>query len=158
MMAIWLRVLLGLVVALGPLTPAALAQAPRGGEATAPTLYKRLGGYDAIATLVDTAFPRVAAHAALRRFFEGHSNESKMRQRQLIVDILCQATGGPCVYIGRAMKPVHTGLGITGADWSIFIGIIGGALDELRVPPPEKQELLQVFARRFQPDVVERPQ
>ena len=153
--------LLGLVVLLaavpGSAVAPALAQAPRGSEPAAPTLYKRLGGYDVIAAFVDTAFPRVAAHPALRRLFEGHSLESKVRQRQLIVDILCQATGGPCFYTGRAMKPVHAGLGITGAEWSTFIGIIGTALDDLRVPTSEKRELLQIFAQRFRPDVVEQP-
>ena len=40
------------------------------------------------------------------------------------------SAGGPCVYTGRAMKPVHTGLGITAADWSVIIGILDSALDE----------------------------
>lgn len=119
------------------------------------SLYSRLGGYDGIAKFVDTAFPRVAGHPQLRRLFQGHSQDSQVRQRQLIIDALCQASGGPCAYTGRAMKPVHTGLGITGADWKVFIGILGGTLEELKVLPPDRKELLDLLEQRFRPDVVE---
>jgi hypothetical protein len=53
------------------------------------------------------------------------------------------------------MKPVHTGLGITAADWATFVGILGGALEELKVKPPERKEFLDLLERRFRPDVVE---
>ena len=119
----------------------------------APSLYARLGGYDFIAKFVDTAFPRVAGDPQLRRLFQGHSQDSQLRQRQLIV-ALCQGMGGR-VYTGRAMRPVHTGLGITAADWTAFVGILGGALEELKVQPAERKELLDLLERRFKPDVVE---
>lgn len=127
-------------------------EAPGG---SAPSLYARLGGYDFIARFVDTAFPRVAGHPGLRRLFQGHSQDSQLRQRQLIIDALCTATGGPCVYTGRAMKAVHTGLGITAADWTTFAGILDDALDELKVQPPERKEFLGLLERRFRPEVVE---
>lgn len=124
---------------------------------TAATLYERLGGYDFIAKLVDTAFPRVAGHPDLRRLFQGHSQDSQIRQRQLIIDALCQAAGGPCAYTGRPMQPVHTGLGITGADWKTFIGILSATLDELRVQAAERKDFLEMLERRFRPAVVEKP-
>jgi hemoglobin len=142
---------------LGPPISRAAAQSGATAAPVAPSLYERLGGYDAIARFVDTAFPRVAAHPKLHRLFQGHSRDSQFRQRQLIVDMLCSATGGPCVYIGRPMKPVHTGLGITADDWKVFIGVITAALDERRVGPREKAELLQLFEQRFRPDVVDVP-
>ena len=123
----------------------------------AGSLYQRLGGYDAIAGFVDAAFPRVAAHPELAHLFRGHAQDSQLRQRQLIVDLLCQATGGPCVYIGRPMEPVHTGLGITSAQWQTFIGIISSAATERGFGEAEKREFLEVFAMRFRPDVVEKP-
>jgi len=39
----------------------------------ADSLYRRLGGYDAIAGFVDAAFPRVAAHPELAHLFRGHA-------------------------------------------------------------------------------------
>jgi hemoglobin len=123
--------------------------------APASSLYVRLGGYDFIAKFVDTAFPRVAAHTQLRRLFLGHSQDSQLRQRQLIVDVLCHGTGGPCIYTGRPMKPVHSGLGITAADWSVFVGILGATLHELEVQAPESKEFIELLERRFRPDVVD---
>lgn len=143
----------GVVIAWAAVLP--VASQDQTAAAAAPTLYARLGGYDFIAKFVDTAFPRVASHPQLRRLFQGHSQDSQVRQRQLIVDALCQAAGGPCAYIGRAMKPVHTGLGITAADWTAFVGILKGALEELRAPPPERKEFLNLLDQRFRPDVVE---
>lgn len=132
-----------------------LANAPA--EADAPSLYQRVGGYDFIAKFVDTAFPRVATDPLLQRLFMGHSIDSQLRQRQLIVDALCQAMGGPCIYIGRPMKPLHEGLGISEADWAVFIGIIDGALVELDVAEPERDDWLTLFDQTFRPDIVEHP-
>jgi hemoglobin len=138
-------------------TPAVVLAAGQGAkESGSRTLYHRLGGYDAIATFVDTAFPRVASNPKLERLFKGHSTDSKYRQRQLIIDILCRETGGPCVYTGRPMRPVHVGLEISEDDWNTFLKIITSALDELKWPETEKKEFLEIFQRRFKPDVVEK--
>jgi len=55
------------------------------------------------------------------------------------------------------MQPVHTGLGITNAQWQAFIGIISAAATERGFGDVEKREFLEVFAMRFRPDVVEKP-
>lgn len=125
--------------------------------AAAETLYRRLGGYDAIADFVDTAFPRVAAHPELKHLFRGHSQDSQLRQRQLIVDALCAAAGGPCIYIGREMRSVHVGLGITGAQWATFMGIIASTAAERRWSEADRKEFLELFAKRFRAEVVEQP-
>ncbi len=85
---------------------------------TQPTenLYKRLGGYDAIAAVTDDFVGRLVADPLESRFFVGASDSTKARIRQLIVDQLCAVTGGPCVYAGRDMKTAHKGLGITEKD------------------------------------------
>jgi hemoglobin len=124
--------------------------------AAAETLYQRLGGYDAIAGFVDTAFPRVAVHPELTHLFRGHSQNSQMRQRQLIVDSLCAAAGGPCIYTGRDMKPVHAGLGITGAQWTTFMGIISSTANERPWAEADRKEFIDLFTKRFRPDVVEK--
>lgn len=143
----------GVLIAVALVSPVASQDRER--TAPASNLYARLGGYDFIAKFVDTAFPRVAGHTQLSRLFQGHSKDSQLRQRQLIVDALCQATGGPCAYTGRAMKPVHAGLGITDADWAVFVGILKAALEELKVAPSEREDFLDLLVLRFRPDVVE---
>src|SRR5215212_4015220 len=97
---------------------AAAAMPAQGG---AQSLYKRLGGYDALAAVTDEFIGRLVTDKSLGRFFGGASDDSKKRMRQLVLDQLCAATGGPCLYIGRSMKTVHTGLGITEDDWNIAV-------------------------------------
>ena len=107
-----------------------------------PTLYKRLGGYDALAAVTDDFLGRLAADPSLGRFFVGTSKNSLNRIRQLVVDQLCAATGGPCVYIGRDMKTVHDGLNITDADWETAVTHLKATLDKFKVPKAEYDEVL----------------
>ena len=67
------------------------------------SLYKRLGGYDALAAVTDDFIKGLATDKQLGRFFIGASTDSQKRIRQLVLDQLCAATGGPCYYIGRSM-------------------------------------------------------
>lgn len=124
---------------------------------TSQTLYARVGGYDFIARFVDTAFPRVAAQPQLRRLFQGHSIDSQLKQRQLIVDALCKEMGGPCIYIGRPMRPLHAGLHITESDWTEFMKIISATLLELKVAERERKDWLALFDATFRPTIVEGP-
>ena len=121
-----------------------------------PSLYKRLGGYDAIAAVTDDFIGRLLKDATLSRFFAGASDDSKGRIRQHVVDQLCAATGGPCYYIGRDMKTVHKGLGIAEADWTASVGHLIASLDKFKVPQKEKDELLGIAAS-LKKDIVERP-
>jgi len=57
------------------------------------SLYKRLGGYDALAAVTDDFIGRLVTDPKLGRFFIGFSTDSKARIRQHIVDFLCVATG-----------------------------------------------------------------
>jgi len=118
------------------------------------TLYQRLGGYDAIAAVTDEFIGRLATDAQEKRFFVGFSTDSKMRIRQLIVDLICKSTGGPCVYSGRDMKTAHAGLGITQADWQIAVKHLTTTLDEFKVPEKEKTEVLTAISS-FQKDIVQ---
>lgn len=130
-----------------PAQPA--AQAP-------PSLYKRLGGFDAIAAVVDDFIPRLATDKQLGRFFVGASADSQKRIRQLVVDQICMLAGGPCVYIGRSTKTAHAGLGITEADWLLSVKHLVASLDKFKVPEKEKNELLAAVSS-LKADIVEKP-
>lgn len=90
-----------------------------------------------------------------RAAIAGHSAESKKRIRQLIVDQLCAATGGPCVYIGRTMKESHAGLGITEADWTGSVNLLVASLDKFKVAQKEKDEVLAALTT-LKGDIVEK--
>lgn len=126
-------------------------------EAAKPaSLYKRLGGYDALAAVTDDFISRMAADAQLSHFFVGHSKDSLNRIRQLIVDQLCTVAGGPCVYIGRDMKTAHAGLGIAEKDWEVAVKHLVATLDKFKVPQKEKDEVLATVSG-LKKDIVEKP-
>jgi hemoglobin len=142
---------LALVVLLGSLGPAGKAAA----QSNSNSLYKRLGGYDALAAVTDDFIGRLASDKQLGRFFVGASDNSKMRIRQLVLDQLCAATGGPCVYIGRDMKTAHKGLGITEEDWNIAVKHLGETLEKFKVPKKEQQEVAGALTG-LKDDIVEK--
>jgi hemoglobin len=131
-----------------------IASAPLPPQST-NSLYKRLGGYDAIAAVTDEFIKRLVMDKQLGRFFGGASTDSKKRIRQLVVDQLCEATGGPCIYIGRSMKTVHQGLGITESEWEIGVKHLSATLDHFKVPQKEKGELLDAVSK-LKADIVEK--
>ena len=122
---------------------------------TEKSLYERLGGYDAIAAVVDDFVMRLVTDKRFERFFVGHSNDSKKRIRQLIVDQFCEAAGGPCVYTGRSMKTSHEGLGITEAEWDAAAKHLVASLDKFKVAQKEKGDLL-AFVSGVKKDIVEK--
>jgi hemoglobin len=144
----------------------ALAQAPKAkidasiASATAgaqekKSLYDRLGGYNAVAGVVDDFIGRLVGDKRFSKFFVGHSEDSLKRIRQHIVDQFCAAAGGPCIYTGRDMKTSHKGLGITGDDWDAAAKHLVETLDKFNVPKAEKDELL-AFVTSLRKDIVEK--
>lgn len=119
------------------------------------SLYTRVGGYDALALVVDDFIVRLATDKQFERFFAGFSNDSKQRLRQHILDQFCKAAGGPCVYLGRDMKTTHGGLGITEADWEAAAKHLVAAMDKYKVPQAEKDELM-AFVATQKKDIVEK--
>lgn len=119
------------------------------------SLYARLGGYDAIAAVVDDFIGRLVADKTLTKFFAGHSEDSLKKIRMHVIDQLCAAAGGPCLYVGRDMKTSHHGLGITNADWDASANHLLESLDHFKVQKTEKDELM-AFVATLKKDIVDK--
>jgi hemoglobin len=143
---------LGVVCLLAFASVALAADAPM----AKPSLYKRLGGYDAIAAVCDDFIGRLAADKQIAPFLAGHSQDSLKKLRQNLVDLVCSASGGPCYYVGRDMKTAHAGMGITEAQWDSSVADLVASLDHFKVGATEKDELLGAVSS-FKKDIVEKP-
>ena len=111
------RPLAAYILAVGLFLCGSALQAAEMGE----TLYKRLGGYDAIAAVSDDFIGRLAADKQLNRFLVGLSADSQKKLRQHVVDQLCEATGGPCKYSGKSMPEAHKGmLNVRNRSFDVF--------------------------------------
>ena len=141
-------------------TPAAKPTPPpaRGPMVAAPnSLYKRLGGYDGIANIVDRFPPHLmAADPKIPPMFTGLADTSKMRNRQMIVDQVCMLAGGPCLYIGRTMEASHQGLNIDADMWTKQMKAWADTLDEAKVKDPERKEFLELIDK-LKDGIVQKP-
>jgi hemoglobin len=117
------------------------------------SLYERLGGYDAIAAVTDDLLTRLLNDPQLGVFWKGHSENSLRRDRQLVVNFMCEAAGGSVFYTGRDMQTSHKGLGISVSDWEVFMRHAAASLEKFAVPAAESGEVL-AFLTSLKDDIV----
>lgn len=143
---------LGSPVVMAAGKPAKLASA----AAPKKKLYDRLGGKQAIKAVVDEFVANCGADKRINSFFGGLAKDpAKMTAfKKKLVDQVCQATGGPCKYTGKTMKETHKGMGVTTAHFNAVVEDLTKALDKLKVPAPEKKELLAALGP-MKKDIVE---
>jgi hemoglobin len=136
-MRLMIRAVLMAVVAL---TVSACASAP-----PEPTLYQRLGGRDAIKGVVDDFVANVVADPRVNSRFKGLQPAAVAKLQTNLADQICDATGGPCAYLGRDMKTAHAGMRITDAEWSATVDDLVKSLNKFKVGSKEQQELLAIL-------------
>lgn len=123
---------------------------------TEPSLYRRLGGYDVIAAIIDSVLARLRNDARFARFYGGRGEDSRRHGRQLLVHQLCELSGGPCIYLGRATESARAGLGISESDWKAAMKHMARTLAELRVGPRESAEVIALWTH-YRNEIVELP-
>jgi len=124
-----------------------------GGSMAKKPLYDRLGGKPAITAVVDDFIGNVAGDARINRRF---ANGNIPRLKTMLVDQICEASGGPCKYKGKDMKAAHMGMGVSGADFTALVEDLSGALDKFMVGAHEKEQLLGALAP-MKTQIVEKP-
>ncbi len=122
--------------------------------ATDDSLYARLGGYDAVCAASDDLLARLQADPQLGGYWKGASHDNRRRARQLIVDFLTEAAGGPADYTGRDMKTSHAGMGISRSDWEVFLSHTRAMLNQFGVGERERDEVLG-FLDTLEADIIE---
>lgn len=129
---------------LSALSLAVLLAACSGMQSAPPkSLYDRLGGKPAIQAVVDDFIGNVAADSRINGFF---ANANIPRLNTMLVNQICEATGGPCKYTGASMKTAHTGMGIQSKDFNALVDDLVKTLNKFNVPEKEKGELLGALA------------
>jgi hemoglobin len=132
-----------------------LAQAPAATKA-APTLYDRLGGAYAIATIVDDFIERLLVNDTLNAnpaIKQARDRVPKAGLKFHVTTLVCQVTGGPCKYTGRDMKTSHAHLNITEKQWDAMVVDFQKTLDAFKVPAAEQNELVGIVGGT-KPDIV----
>jgi hemoglobin len=114
------------------------------------SLYDRLGGKPAIAAVVDDFIGNVAGDTRINKRF---ATADIPRLKTMLVNQICQASGGPCTYTGASMKDAHKGMKITDAEFSALVENLVKSLDKFKVGAQEKNDLLGALGG-MKPDIV----
>ncbi len=106
-----------------------------------PGLYERLGR-------------RPGIDAVMHTFVGNVGRDKRVNVRFLFVDMdvlqthltdqVCAASGGPCTYHGREMKPLHAPMHVRGAEFDALGEDLVAALKTHGVPERETKELLAI--------------
>jgi hemoglobin len=111
------------------------------------SLYDRLGGAYNIAVVVDDFIERLLANDTLNAnpaIKEARSRVPAPGLKFHVTSMVCEATGGPCKYVGRDMKTAHAKLNITQQEWDAMVADFRKTLNKFKVPVKEQEELIQI--------------
>ncbi len=125
-------------------------------QATDTSLYSRLGGVYAIATVVDDFIERLLVNTTLNanpRINEARARVPKAGLKFHVTALVCQVTGGPCTYTGRSMKAAHAHLNINEDQWQAMVAEFRATLNKFNVPAKEQGELIAIVGTT-KPDIV----
>ena len=117
-------------------------------EEEAPSLYERLGGVYAIATVVDDLIERLLVNDVLNAnpvVDESRNRVPKAGIKFHLTAMVCWASGGPEQYTGRSMLEIHKNMNITEAEWNAMLADFKASLDKFEVPETEQGELFAII-------------
>ena len=116
-----------------------------------PSLYQRLGGRAAISAVVDDAIGNISVDPRINKYFL-HANAPGLGNN--LVDLICERTGGPCVYRGLDMSASHEGMNISNAEFDALVEDLFKSLARFKVPEREQAEV-KVTLERMRNAIVE---
>ena len=103
------------------------------------SLYDRLGGREAIASVVDDFYDRMLDDDRVAHFFE---DVDMTRQRAHQTQFLSYATGGPVEYTGAEMREAHDHLEISDTEYDIVGAHLDAALVDAGVDDEDRNGVM----------------
>jgi len=111
--------------------------------ASGKSLYDRLGGKAAITAVVDKFSKTQLADARIAKHYKSTDIAA---WKGHLVDLICNATGGPCKYTGRPMPKAHARRNISSDEFNWTAEHLIAALNHFKVPAKERDEVVAIFA------------
>lgn len=93
-------------------------------------LFNQLGGHTNIQLLIHQFVINVGADSRVNGRF---ATTDLAKFEALLVEQVCSATGGYCVYSGKSMLEAHTGMGITEDEFTAVVEDLTKAMDTFHV-------------------------
>ncbi len=104
-------------------------------DADGSTVYfNQLGGHAAVTAVVDTFLGNVGGDARINGRF---ASTDLVNLGNLLVEQICDATGGYCVYSGQDMLTAHAGMCISDAEFDAMVEDLFATYDDMAIPYSE---------------------
>lgn len=107
------------------------------------SLYEQLGGKESIRMVMDDFVVRLKADPRIGDQFAA-TNADRLASQ--LTDQVCEATGGPCKYVGLDMKAAHAGMTITKAHFNALVEVLQTSMNAHNVPFDIQLEVLSMLA------------
>lgn len=107
------------------------------------TLYDRLGGNDAVSAIVKGTLAYTVEDERIAHTFE---NSNVERVERLLIEQICDLTGGPCEYTGQTMERSHRGLELTSAHFNALVENLQRAMRDNGVDYRTQNQLVAILA------------
>lgn len=127
------------------IAPIATAQ-----EAGTMPLYERLGGLKGITVVVDDFINRLVENKQLNEnpaINAGRQSSPAPYLKFQVSQLICELSGGPCKYTGKAMKESHAHLNISEKEWDVMAKEFQESLNKFEVPAAEQQALFDMVGK-----------
>ena len=115
------------------------------------SLFERLGGKNAITSVVEDFVARCAGDTRINKKFV---RTDIPRLRSMLIDQVSEASGGPARYTGRDMKTTHDGMKVTAGEFDALVEDLVATLNRFGVGKREQDELLGILGP-LRSDIVE---
>ena len=106
-------------------------------------LYQRLGGEPVVTAIVDSFIERFADDTRVAPTF---AKTDIPKFRRLLIEQICNLTGGGCTYTGRSMPSSHEGMKITESQFNAIVEDLQDAMNRQRIPIGLQNELIATLA------------
>ena len=114
------------------------------------SLYDRLGGLKGITVVVDDFINRLVANKTLNKnpaIDAGRKRSPAPYLKFQVSQLICELSGGPCKYAGKAMKESHAHLNISEKEWGVMAKEFQKSLDKFKVPAAEQKDLFDMVGK-----------
>ena len=106
------------------------------------TLFVRLGGKPAITAVISQFVDFNNSDELIGKRWDPDNVDTL---KLYLTELVCQVTGGDCIYTGQHMDVAHAGLNITEEEFGRVATNLIKALDKFKVPEKEKGELMTII-------------
>ncbi len=107
------------------------------------TLYDELGGETKIREIAENLVLEFEMDEYILPYYEG-SDINRFVEK--LTEYICEVADGPCVYTGRSMVDVHTGMNITESHYNRLVDLSINAMDKAGIPHRTQNKLLARLA------------